>query len=51
MAIEKRLCKCGCGKAKYGTERLKYFNSACEARHRRAKAKYNLVEKQIKESK
>lgn len=39
MAIEEKKCICGCGKKFYGTKRRVYFNSACEARTRRAKDK------------
>ncbi len=39
MAIEEKTCICGCSKKFYGTKRRVYFNSACEARTRRAKNK------------
>ena len=32
MAIELRLCLCGCGKSKLGTEKLKYYSEACKQR-------------------
>ena len=39
MAIEERLCACGCGKSKAGTERLMYFSGACKLRDWRRKQK------------
>lgn len=42
MAIEMRLCECGCGKSKPGTARLQYFSKACKTRvWRRNKKKDN----------
>lgn len=48
MAIELRKCICGCGRSRYGTKRLVYFNGACEARKRRRDNKTKTEKKQCK---
>jgi len=47
MSIEMRLCKCGCGKSKLGTERLKFYSDACKQRYFRANKLLKQVNKEL----
>jgi len=38
MAIELKLCKCGCGKSKLGTKRLEFYSNTCRQRYFRMKS-------------
>ena len=39
MPIEQKKCKCGCGRAFYGTERRKFYCDYCRVKWNRQQAK------------